>query len=37
MLVGRKIHWDVASEKIIGDPDASKLLTREYRPPWQMS
>ena len=36
MLVGRKIHWDVASEKIIGDPDASKLLTRAYRPPWKM-
>ncbi|HXI70841.1 MAG TPA: Gfo/Idh/MocA family oxidoreductase [Verrucomicrobiae bacterium] len=37
MLVGRKIHWNAASEKIIGDPEASKLLTREYRPPWKMS
>jgi predicted dehydrogenase len=36
MLVGRKINWDVASEKIIGDPEASKLLTRAYRPPWKM-
>ena len=36
MLVGRKIHWDVASEKILGDPEASKLLTRAYRPPWKM-
>ncbi len=37
MFVGRKIHWNVASEKIIGDPEASKLLTREYRAPWKMS
>jgi len=37
MLVGRKINWDVASEKIIGDTEASKLLTRAYRPPWKMS
>ena len=37
MLVGRKINWDAASEKIIGDPEASKLLTRTYRPPWKMS
>ena len=36
MQVGRKINWNVASEKIIGDPEASKLLTRAYRPPWQM-
>jgi predicted dehydrogenase len=36
MRVGRKINWDVASEKIIGDPEASKLLTREYRAPWKM-
>ena len=37
MLTGRKIHWDVASEKILGDPEASKLLTRTYRAPWRIS
>ncbi|HVU27144.1 MAG TPA: Gfo/Idh/MocA family oxidoreductase [Verrucomicrobiae bacterium] len=37
MRVGRKINWDVKHEKIIGDPEASKLLTREYRAPWQIS
>ena len=37
MLTGRKIHWDVKEEKIIGDPEASKLMTREYRGPWKMS
>jgi predicted dehydrogenase len=36
MLVGRKIHWNVASEKIIGDPEASQLLTRTYRAPWKL-
>jgi predicted dehydrogenase len=35
MLVGRKIYWDVKGEKILHDKDASKLLTREYRAPWQ--
>ena len=37
MHVGRKIRWDAKSETIIGDPEASKLLTREYRAPWKMS
>jgi hypothetical protein len=37
MKTGRKIRWDVATEKIIGDPEASKLLTRDYRGPWKMS
>ena len=36
MLVGRKIKWDVAKEIIVGDPEASKLLTRPYRQPWKM-
>ncbi|MGO8837328.1 MAG: Gfo/Idh/MocA family protein [Limisphaerales bacterium] len=37
MLVGRKIRWNVADEIIIDDPEASKLLTREYRPPWVLA
>jgi predicted dehydrogenase len=37
MLTGRKIRWDVKEEKIIGDPEASKLMTREYRAPYKMS
>jgi hypothetical protein len=37
MFTGRKIRWDVQTEKIIGDREASKLLTREYRAPWKMS
>ena len=37
MKTGKKIHWDVQEEKIIGDAAASKLMTREYRGPWKMS
>lgn len=37
MLTGRKINWDNATETIIGDPEASQLMTRVYRAPWQMS
>jgi predicted dehydrogenase len=37
MLVGRKIHWDVAQEKILGDSAASELLSRPYRAPWQLA
>jgi len=35
MLVGRKIKWDATAEKIIGDDEASALMTRPYRAPWQ--
>lgn len=35
-LVNRPIKWDPVNEEIIGDPEASKLLTREYRGPWKL-
>jgi predicted dehydrogenase len=31
---GHKIKWDPATETIIGDPDAERLLSRSYRKPW---
>ena len=37
MRTGRKIRWDNATEKIIGDDAASKLTSREYRAPWHQS
>lgn len=37
MVTGRKIHWDNATQTIIGDSEASKMLTRDYRAPWKMS
>jgi len=36
MLVGRKIKWDSKKEVIVGDSQASKLLTRGYRKPWKL-
>jgi hypothetical protein len=37
MLTGRKIHWDVAKEEIIGDSAATELLSRPLRAPWKLS
>ncbi len=37
MLTGRKLRWDNATETILGDAEASKLLKREYRAPYKMS
>jgi hypothetical protein len=36
MLSKSKIQWDVAKQEIIGNPEASKLLTRGYRAPYQL-
>ncbi len=33
---GRKLHWDAVKEEIVGDPDASKLLGRPARKPWDL-
>jgi predicted dehydrogenase len=33
---GRKIRWDAAKEEIIGDPQASELLSRKARKPWDL-
>jgi len=33
---GRTIKWDPATETIIGDPAAERLLSRSYRKPYQM-
>ena len=37
MLVGRKLHWDVAQEKILNDPAATELMSRPYRTPWKLA
>ena len=34
LRLGRKIHWDPEREEIAGDPEASALLVRPYRKPW---
>jgi len=33
---GRKIVWDPVAEEIIGDEQASRMLTRAYREPWRL-
>ena len=32
---GCKINWDDEKNEIINNPDASRLLKRNYRPPWK--
>jgi predicted dehydrogenase len=34
LKLGRSVQWDGENEIIVGDPDANKLLVREYRKPW---
>ncbi len=34
LRLGRTIRWDADKEEIIGDPEASALLVRAYRKPW---
>ncbi len=36
LKAGRKIEWDVENETIVGDREASRLLTKEYRKPWKV-
>jgi predicted dehydrogenase len=33
--LGRSVRWDGEKEQIIGDSEASQLLSRKYRPPWE--
>ena len=33
----KKINWDPKTETIVGDSEASKWLTKEYRKPWELS
>ena len=32
----KKIVWDPKTETIVGDAEASKWLTKEYRSPWTL-
>src|SRR5260370_6726993 len=34
LRVGRKVRWDAGKEEIVGDAEASKLLVRSDRKPW---
>ena len=34
LRLGRKLHWDVDKEEIVNDAEASRMLVRPYRKPW---
>jgi predicted dehydrogenase len=34
LRLGRKLKWNPESEQILGDPEASAMLERPYRKPW---
>jgi predicted dehydrogenase len=34
LRTGRKIHWNADNESIVNDREASRMLTRPYRKPW---
>ncbi len=34
---GRYLQWDAASERIVNDDDANRLLTYAYREPWSLA
>lgn len=33
---GRKLHWDDAKERITGDQEPNRMLTRSFRKPWKL-
>ncbi len=37
LLTGRKLKWDPIKEVIVGDKEASKYLSREFRGPWKLA
>jgi predicted dehydrogenase len=34
--LGRQVRWDAEKEKVIGDAEAAKFITRDYRAPWKL-
>jgi predicted dehydrogenase len=36
MLTERRIKWDARNEVILGDAEAGRLLTRDFRAPWKL-
>jgi predicted dehydrogenase len=35
--IGRRVAWDAAGERVVGDAEAQKLVMKEYRAPWTLS
>ena len=36
LQLGRKLQWNPAQERFVGDPEADRLLSRAYREPWRL-
>jgi predicted dehydrogenase len=36
LRTGRRIVWDPAGERVVGDPEANQLVTVPYRAPWKL-
>jgi len=36
LQLGRSLRWDPANERFVNDPEADRLLSRAYRPPWSL-
>ncbi|HYL77867.1 MAG TPA: Gfo/Idh/MocA family oxidoreductase [Bryobacteraceae bacterium] len=34
MQTGRTFQWDARAQRVVGDPEANRLLARPYRRPW---
>jgi predicted dehydrogenase len=35
-ILGRKLQWDAKSEKVVGDEEANRMLSRPNRSPWRI-
>ncbi len=35
-IVGRKLKWDAVKQEIVGDPEATALLSKKMRSPWHI-
>jgi predicted dehydrogenase len=35
-VVGRKLTWDAAKQQIVGDPEATALMSKKMRAPWHV-
>ena len=36
LRLGRKVHWDLATERFVGDEEANRFLSRTMRAPWNV-
>ena len=34
--LNRPVKWDAGKEQVINDPEANKLITKQYRAPWKL-